>query len=110
MLVCMLADPDATGHYAINNEPEGEVVALNGPGDECPYYKNGYWRGTDGHGVVIGQRFGVLTGRYLVNWCNNDDDLPEWVRFALIEYRSNYGYTPVSFPSGQRSLCKRSHE
>ena len=30
---------DATGRYAIRNEPEGEVVALSGPDDECPYYK-----------------------------------------------------------------------
>ena len=82
---------DAVGRYAINNEPQGEVIALCGPDDERPYYKNGYWRGTDGHGVIIGQRFGVLTGRYLVKWSNDDDDLPKWVRFALDDYRSNQG-------------------
>ena len=78
----------ATSRYAIRNEPEGEVVALSGPDDECPYYKNGYWRGTDGHGVVIGQRFGVLTCRHRVDWCNDDDDLPEWVQYTLNDYRS----------------------
>jgi hypothetical protein len=80
---------DATGRYAINNEPQGEVVVLCGPNDEWPDYQNGYWRGTDGHGVIIGQQFGVLRGPYLVKWVNDDDDLSEWVRFALYDYRSN---------------------
>ncbi len=29
---------DVTGRYAINNEPQGEVIALCGPDDEWPYY------------------------------------------------------------------------
>ncbi len=29
---------DATGCDAINNEPQGEVIALCGPDDEWPYY------------------------------------------------------------------------
>ena len=80
---------DAVGRYAIKNEPQGEVVVLCGPDDEWPGYKNGYWRGTDGHGVIIGQRFGILTDPYLIKWFNDDDDLPEWVRFTLYDYRSN---------------------
>jgi hypothetical protein len=68
------------GRYAINNEPH-EVVVLCGPDDEWPGFKNGY-------GVIIGQQFGVLTGPYLVKWVNDDNDLPQWVRFALYDYRS----------------------
>ncbi len=80
---------DATGRYAINNEPQDEVVVLCGPDDEWPGYKNGYWRGTDGHGVIIGQRFGVLTNPYLIKWFNGDEELPEWVCSVLYDYRSN---------------------
>ena len=32
---------DATGRYAINNEPEDEGVAVSGPDDEGPYTRTG---------------------------------------------------------------------
>ena len=88
MLVFMSADPTLRAAMPFTMSPEGEVVALSGPDDEGPYYKSGYWRGTDGQGVVNGQRFGVLTGRHRVDWCNDEDDLPEWVQYALNDYRS----------------------
>ena len=63
---------DAKGRYAINNEQQDEVVLLCGPEDEWPGYKNGYWRGTDGHGAIIGQRFGVLQSPYRIKWFKDD--------------------------------------